>query len=149
MKTNDKTLAAILEDSKIYYGNGATSDRFFDGIFDLKEFLKEWRTLNEREKLECYIYITEDGEHWDDAIELAKNQPRIIGEPGDTLEELCISEFSEDFERTIENVGNPMLEFAVTCCLDWTHLANEWRLEAPIGEAVDPVTKLHVYYYEY
>lgn len=149
MKTNDKTLAAILEDSKIYYGNGATSDRFFDGLIDLKNFIKEWRELNSREKLEAYLYLTQDNEPWDNAIELAKTQSRIIGEPGDTIEELCQEVFYEDFETTIEKTGNSMLEFAVTCCLDWTHLANEWMLEAPIREGTDPETGWPVYYYEY
>lgn len=146
MKKTDKILAAIMEDSKIYYGNGATSDRFFDGIIDLKNFLKEWRELDDREKLEAYLYL-EDGYGWDEAIENSRNNPRIIGEPGDTIEELCQEMFALDFKRTIENVGNPMLEIAVTCCLDWTHLANEWMLEADITEGTDPETGLKVYYY--
>ena len=147
MKTNDETLAAILKKNKEAYENGWKNAIVFNGIFDLKDFIKEWRELDTREKLEAYISI-EDGGEWDDAVYKAKNEPRIIGEPGDTIEELCQSEFAAEFEMAVEKTGIPLLEFAVTSCIDWEHLSNEWMLEASISETTDPETGWPVYYYD-
>lgn len=147
MKTTDKTLIAIMKKNKEAIENGWELYIIFKGIINLKDFLKEWRSLDEREKLECYINI-EDDEDWDDSVYNARNNPRIIGEHGDTLEEVC----QEEIERYIDecvNIKDDLVKSLLTCYVDWQKYAHRWALDNHIGETIDPETGLTVYYYEY